>query len=79
MDGKAGRRASRRAVASWLLFDWAAQPWFTLVTTFVFGPYFAARLADDPVSGQALWGYGAAAAGLAIGRASCRERVLDHV
>jgi len=66
MDGKAGRRASRRAVASWLLFDWAAQPWFTLVTTFVFGPYFAARLADDPVSGQALWGYGAAAAGLAI-------------
>src|SRR5690606_9401103 len=54
------------AIASWLLFDWAAQPWFTLVTTFVFGPYFAARLVADPVSGQALWGYGAAAAGLVI-------------
>ncbi|MBN9023228.1 MAG: MFS transporter [Rhizobiales bacterium] len=61
-----GRKASRAAIASWLLFDWAAQPWFTLVTTFVFGPYFASQLAVDPVSGQALWGYGAAAAGLVI-------------
>ncbi len=58
--------ASRRGIGSWLLFDWAAQPWFTLVTTFVFGPYFTSRLAADPVSGQALWGYAAAAAGLVI-------------
>ncbi len=64
------RRASRRAIGSWLLFDWAAQPWFTLVTTFVFGPYFTARLAADPVSGQALWGYAAAAAGLVIAACS---------
>lgn len=62
----AGPRSSRRAVASWVLFDWAAQPWFTLVTTFVFGPYFASRLVADPVIGQALWGYGAAIAGLVI-------------
>ena len=60
------RKASRRAVGSWLLFDWAAQPYFTLITTFVFGPYFAARLAANPVEGQALWGYAAAAAGLVI-------------
>ena len=64
------RKASRRAVGSWLLFDWAAQPWFTLVTTFVFGPYFTTRLAADPVSGQALWGYAAAAAGLVIAACS---------
>lgn len=61
-----GRKASRRAIASWVLFDWAAQPWFTLVTTFVFGPFFTAHLAADPVTGQALWGYAAAAAGLII-------------
>ncbi|HMN88092.1 MAG TPA: MFS transporter [Bauldia sp.] len=60
------RRASRLAVGSWLFFDWAAQPFFTLVTTFVFAPYFAARVAADPVEGQALWGYAAAAAGLAV-------------
>ncbi len=55
-----------RAVASWLLFDWAAQPFFTLVTTFVFAPYFASALAATPAQGQALWGYATAAAGLAI-------------
>ncbi|VAW12906.1 Uncharacterized MFS-type transporter [hydrothermal vent metagenome] len=49
--------ANSRARAAWALFDWAAQPWFTLVTTFIFAPYFAAALTGDPVRGQALWGY----------------------
>jgi UMF1 family MFS transporter len=48
------------------MFDWAAQPHFTLITTFVFAPYFAARVAETPVAGQALWGYATGAAGLAI-------------
>ena len=61
-----GRRASRSAVGAWLMFDWAAQPHFTLITTFVFAPYFAARVAETPVAGQALWGYATAAAGLAV-------------
>src|SRR4051812_21546707 len=30
----------RSAVISWIFFDWAAQPYFTLITTFVFAPYF---------------------------------------
>nr|WP_246703670.1 MFS transporter [Rhizobium sp. SEMIA 4085] len=38
-----------------MLFDWAAQPFFTVVTTFIFGPYFVSRLTDDPVSAQAMW------------------------
>jgi UMF1 family MFS transporter len=49
-----------------MLFDWAAQPFFTVVTTFIFGPYFVSRMASDPAQGQAVWGYGIAAAGLAI-------------
>lgn len=56
----------RSAVVSWALFDWAAQPFFTLVTTFVFAPYFASALADTPAEGQTLWGYATAAGGLAI-------------
>jgi UMF1 family MFS transporter len=59
-------RASSPALAGWVLFDWAAQPFFTLVTTFVYAPYFAAALAPNPVSGQALWGYATALAGLAL-------------
>jgi UMF1 family MFS transporter len=56
----------RSAVISWIFFDWAAQPYFTLITTFVFAPYFATHVASDPASGQALWGFATAAAGLAI-------------
>ena len=54
----------RAAVVSWIFFDWAAQPYFTLITTFVFAPYFANFVAPNPATGQALWGFAAAAAGL---------------
>src|ERR1700736_5442890 len=56
----------RTAVISWIFFDWAAQPYFTLITTFVFAPYFATHVASDPASGQSLWGFATAASGLTI-------------
>jgi len=56
----------RAAVISWIFFAWAAQPYFTLITTFVFAPYFATHVAADSASGQALWGFATAAAGLMI-------------
>jgi len=56
---------TRRGVLGWMLFDWANQPFHTLVVTFLFAPYFAARVAADPVAGQALWGAAAAVAGAA--------------
>src|SRR3954452_10671513 len=56
----------RAAVISWIFFDWAAQPYFTLITTFVFAPYFANFVAPNPASGQAMWGFAAAAAGFTI-------------
>src|SRR4030088_570677 len=83
----AGRQVSyppRSAVTAWIFFDWAAQPYFTVITTFVFAPYFATHVASDPASGQSLWGFATAAAGLviallspvlgAIGDASGREK-----
>ncbi|WP_378947092.1 MFS transporter [Mesorhizobium sp. ANAO-SY3R2] len=59
-------RAPRSGIWGWMFFDWAAQPFFTVVTTFIFGPYFVARMATDPAMGQAAWGYGIAAAGFVI-------------
>jgi MFS transporter, UMF1 family len=56
----------RRAVAAWVMFDWATQPFFTLVTTFIFAPFFAAAIASSPEQGQALWGYATGFAGLCI-------------
>lgn len=60
------RQVTRRAVGAWMMFDWATQPHYTLITTFVFAPFFAAQIAASPVAGQALWGYAAAAAGVTI-------------
>ena len=60
------RIASRRAIAGWVLFDWACQPFFTLVTTFVYAPYFASVLVGDGARGQALWGFAAGTAGLLV-------------
>src|SRR3982074_3696162 len=57
---------ARSAVVGWILFDWAAQPYFTLITTFVFAPYFATHVASNPANGQAMWGFATAAAGLMI-------------
>jgi UMF1 family MFS transporter len=54
------------AVVGWMLFAWAAEPFFTLITTFVFAPYFATHVAPDPATGQSLWGFATAAAGLTI-------------
>src|SRR5689334_6976967 len=56
----------RAAIISWIFFDWAAQPYFTLITTFVFAPYFATHVASDPAEGQSLWGFATAAAGMLI-------------
>ncbi len=55
-----------RALVSWVLFDWSAQPYYTLVLTFLFAPYFANVVVGDGAVGQALWGYAAAAAGVVI-------------
>ncbi|PQO23017.1 MFS transporter [Rhodobacteraceae bacterium WD3A24] len=49
--------SARRRIWGWYFFDWANQPFHTLLLTFVFAPYFAASVAPDPATGQALWGW----------------------
>jgi len=51
----APQKASEAGIWGWMFFDWAAQPFFTVVTTFIFGPYFVSRLTSDPVHAQAMW------------------------
>lgn len=58
--------AGRSAIFGWVLFDWAAQPYFTIINTFVYAPFFASAIAASPVEGQAMWGFATSAAGVAI-------------
>lgn len=60
------RKVSKKAIWGWMSYDWAAQPFHTLLVTFIFGPYFASAVAPDPVTGQATWGYMTAAAGMVL-------------
>lgn len=66
MDSVEAPAASRRGIWGWMLFDWAAQPFHTLIVTFVFAPYFAASVAGNATLGQEMWGYATGSAGLLI-------------
>lgn len=67
----------RKRIWGWYFFDWASQPYHTLLVTFVFGPFFALVAADHFMSqgldemaadarAQTLWSWTLALAGLVI-------------
>lgn len=58
--------APMRALTGWVMFEWAAQPFYTLIQTFLFAPYFATAVVSNPERGQAVWGYAAAFAGVLV-------------
>ena len=68
---------AKQRIWGWYFFDWASQPYNTLLLTFIFAPYFAevARahyqgLGLEPeaakAQAQAVWGYGQTLAGICI-------------
>jgi MFS transporter, UMF1 family len=60
------QEASKLGQFSWALFDWANQPFFTIITTFIFAPYFANVMVGDPVAGQAAWAFTQSTSGILI-------------
>ena len=56
----------KKRVFGWMMFDWASQPYNTLLLTFIFGPYFASAVMDDPVQAQSMWGFAIGASGFVI-------------
>jgi MFS transporter, UMF1 family len=57
--------SARRRIWGWYFFDWASQPYNTLLLTFIFGPYINELLGDGSAA-QSAWGFGVGAAGLTI-------------
>lgn len=68
---------NRKRIWGWWFFDWASQPFHTLLLTFVFSIYFAEvarrhfiNIGDSitlaGANAQALWGYGLSIAGVII-------------
>ncbi|GAW34235.1 vacuole effluxer Atg22 like protein [Roseovarius sp. A-2] len=70
--------SKRKRIWGWFFFDWASQPYHTLLITFIFGPYFASVASDYFMStgltediadarAQAMWSYCLTVTGLIIG------------
>lgn len=57
--------ANRKRIWGWFFFDWASQPYNTLLLTFIFAPYIKEILGDGSAA-QAAWGFGIGTAGLII-------------
>ncbi len=69
--------SARKRIWGWYFFDWASQPYNTLLLTFIFGPYFAQTATASLIEGgmdveaakaqaQAYWGYGLTVTGICI-------------
>lgn len=60
---------AQRRIWGWWFFDWASQPYNTLLLTFVFAPYMVSVMGDGSAA-QTVWGYGGGAAGILVALAS---------
>jgi UMF1 family MFS transporter len=76
MNDTPSPKAGKLALLGWMFFDWACQPYFTLLMTFIYAPYFASVVVGDAARGQSLWGFATAAAGVFI---ACTSPVLGAV
>lgn len=59
-------KVGRAGIFGWILFEWSQQPFYSLVTTFLFGPYFVNGFISNPTTGQSLWGLSAAILGILV-------------
>lgn len=70
--------SKRKRIWGWYFFDWASQPYHTLLITFIFGPYFASVATDHFLTtgmgeaaadarAQTMWSWTLALTGLIIG------------
>ncbi|MDK3017775.1 MFS transporter [Pseudodonghicola flavimaris] len=57
--------STKRRIWGWFFFDWASQPYNTLLITFIFAPYVK-ELIGDGSRAQSAWGFGIGAAGIVI-------------
>ena len=57
--------AAQKRIWGWWWFDWASQPYNTLLITFIFGPYVVGIVGDGSRA-QAIWGYGIGFAGILL-------------
>ncbi|KAB6716748.1 MULTISPECIES: MFS transporter [Roseobacteraceae] len=72
-----GAPSHKKRIWGWMMYDWATQPFHTLIISFIFGPYFAEQVIaylsaggmetlEAKARAQSIWGYGLTVTGLLI-------------
>ncbi len=56
----------KTSVGSWCLYDWANTSFGTLITTFIFAPYFVTQVAESRTEGTVVWGHTASVVALTV-------------
>ena len=69
-ESGSGRQVFTRGVKSWCIYDWANSAFGTLITTFIFAPYFIMAVAPTPTEGTVLWGRASSLAALLMALSS---------
>lgn len=64
------KTTNKRAARGWMMYDFASQPFHTLIFTFIFAPYFTSAVMGDAAEGQAIWGYTVGITGVVIALAA---------
>src|SRR3712207_6684748 len=62
----APQRVGVSGLVAWAKYDWANQPFGTLIHTFVFSVYFTRLVAENETAGTAQWGTALGLAGLLV-------------
>ena len=57
---------NKKEVISWSLYDFANQPFTTIIVTFVYGAFFTSIIASDENTGTLLWTWGIASTAIIV-------------
>jgi len=57
---------NKKEVISWSLYDFANQPFTTIIVTFVYGAFFTSVIASDENTGTLLWTWGIASTAIIV-------------
>ena len=57
---------NKKEVISWSLYDFANQPFTTIIVTFVYGAFFTSVIASDEKTGTLLWTNGIAITAIVV-------------
>lgn len=65
-DVAAEKTTKLRHIVFWCMYDWGNSSFPAVILSFVFAPYFLSQVAEDPITGEAHWGFAISASAVLV-------------